>query len=438
MIHIFILILLILLNAFFALAEIAIVTVNDKKVKKLASQGNKAAAQVFSLLQNSNDFLATIQVGITLSGFLTSASASQSFSDPLTNFLLGLSLPIPKSMLTTISTFSITFILSYFSLVFGELVPKKIAMQDPEKVSYKIAGILLVFSKIFRPFIRFLSLSSDLVVRCFGIDPNKNEETVTEEEILMMVDAGQEKGLIEDKAKSMITKVFDFDNTPVSEVMTHRVDIIAIRADMPINQVIDIVMREGRSRVPVYIDDLDHIIGMLYVKDLLKFINDDVPKNFKLTDLTRQPIFVPSTKRCDELFAEFTSSKKHIALVIDEYGGVEGIVTMEDILEEIVGDIFDETDEDEPEYIDNGNGVYIVDGTMNIEDFFELIEYKGEFETDYETVAGFCQEVLNRFAHIGDEFIFDDRYHIEILAADETVVEKIKVVDTEFGKEIEE
>ena len=413
MIHIFILILLILLNAFFALAEIAIVTVNDKKVKKLASQGNKAAAQVFSLLQNSNDFLATIQVGITLSGFLTSASASQSFSDPLTNFLLGLSLPIPKSMLTTISTFSITFILSYFSLVFGELVPKKIAMQDPEKVSYKIAGILLVFSKIFRPFIRFLSLSSDLVVRCFGIDPNKNEETVTEEEILMMVDAGQEKGLIEDKAKSMITKVFDFDNTPVSEVMTHRVDIIAIRADMPINQVIDIVMREGRSRVPVYIDDLDHIIGMLYVKDLLKFINDDVPKDFKLTDLTRQPIFVPSTKRCDELFAEFTSSKKHIALVIDEYGGTEGLVTIEDLVESILGNIQDEYDNEKEEIHKISEGSFVVDGSTPIDEISETVGFKIP-DGDYDTIAGFLSDRLGKVPTKG-EFVILKEYKFTVL-----------------------
>ena len=273
-VHLLILAVLIFLNAFFALSEIAVVTVNDKKIKKLSSQGNVEALKVLKLLSNSNDFLATIQVGITLSGFLTSASASQSFSDPLAEMLKFL--PVPANMLSSIATIVITIVLSYFSLVFGELVPKKIAMQNPEKVSFKIAGILLVFSKIFKPFIRFLSMSSDLIVRCFGVDPNKNEEMVTEEEILMMVDAGQEKGLIEDKAKSIISKVFDFDNTPVSEVMTHRVDITAINSEMTLNQAIDLAMKEGRSRLPVYVNDIDHIAGMLYIKDALKFINDEI------------------------------------------------------------------------------------------------------------------------------------------------------------------
>lgn len=413
------------MNAFFALSEIAVVTVNDKKIKKLASSGNKEAAQVLKLLQNSNDFLATIQVGITLSGFLTSASASRSFADPLANFLASLPVPVPKGMLSNIATLIITIILSYFSLVFGELVPKKVAMQNPEKVSFKIAGILLVFSKIFRPFIRFLSLSSDLVVRCFGIDPNKNEEMVTEEEILMMVDAGQERGLIEDKAKSMITRVFDFDNTPVSEVMTHRVDIVAVRHDAPLNQVIDLAMKEGRSRVPVYIDDLDHIIGMLYVKDLLKFINDDVPKDFKMTDLTRQPVFVPNTKRCDELFAEFTSSKRHIAVVIDEYGGTEGLVTVEDLVESILGNIQDEYDNEKEEIHKISEGSFVVDGSTPIDEISETIGTKIP-EGDYDTIAGFISDRLGKVPSKGEFVIFKSyKFTVESVSNNRRVTEVV-------------
>ena len=426
MVHIFILVLLILLNAFFALAEIAIVTVNDKKVKKLASQGNKAASIVFGLLQNSNDFLATIQVGITLSGFLTSASASQSFADPLMDLLSNLPFPIPKSVLSTISTFSITLILSYFSLVFGELVPKKIAMQDPEKVSFKIAGILAVFSKVFRPFIKFLSWSSDLVVRCFGIDPNKNEESVTEEEILMMVDAGQEKGLIERKAKSMITKVFDFDDIPVSEVMTHRVDIVAVRHDMPLNEVVDLVMKEGRSRVPVYINDLDHVIGVLYVKDLLKFISNDVPDNFKMTDLTRQPVFVPSTKRCDELFAEFTSSKRHIALVVDEYGGTEGLVTIEDLVESILGNIPDEYDNEREEIHKISEGSFVVDGSTSIDEISEIIGLKVP-DGDYDTIAGFISDRLGKVPIKGEYVILQGYKFVVLEVSNNRRVTKIAI-----------
>lgn len=403
MINVLILVFLIFLNAFFALAEIAVVTVNEKRIKKMSSEGKKEAIQVLQLLKNSNDFLATIQVGITLSGFLTSASASQSFADPLVDLLSAL--PIPKNMLLTIATFVITIVLSYFSLVFGELVPKKIAMQSPEKVSFKIAGILLVFAKIFKPFIRFLSISSDLVVRCFGVDPNKNEEIVTEEEIMMMVDAGREKGLIEDKAKSMISKVFDFDNTPVSEVMTHRVDITAVHSDMPLSEMVDIAMKQGRSRMPVYIGDIDHIIGMIYIKDALKFVNKKIPENFKIMDIVRQPIFVPSTKRCDELFAEFTSSKRHIAIVVDEYGGTEGLVTIEDLVESILGNIQDEYDNEKEEIHKISEGSFVVEGSTPIDEVAEIINTKMP-EGDYDTIAGFMSDKLGKVPNKGESVIF--------------------------------
>jgi putative hemolysin len=403
MINVLILVFLIFLNAFFALAEIAVVTVNEKRIKKMSAEGKKEAIQVLQLLKNSNDFLATIQVGITLSGFLTSASASQSFADPLVDLLSAL--PIPKNMLLTIATFVITIVLSYFSLVFGELVPKKIAMQSPEKVSFKIAGILLVFAKIFKPFIRFLSMSSDLVVRCFGVDPNKNEEIVTEEEIMMMVDAGREKGLIEDKAKSMISKVFDFDNTPVSEVMTHRVDITAVHSDMPLSEMVDIAMKQGRSRMPVYIGDIDHIIGMIYIKDALKFVNKKIPENFKIMDIVRQPIFVPSTKRCDELFAEFTSSKRHIAIVVDEYGGTEGLVTIEDLVESILGNIQDEYDNEKEEIHKISEGSFVVEGSTPIDEVAEIINTKMP-EGDYDTIAGFMSDKLGKVPNKGESVIF--------------------------------
>ncbi|MBO6126639.1 MAG: HlyC/CorC family transporter [Clostridia bacterium] len=429
-VHLLILALLILLNAFFALSEIAVVTVNDKKIKKLSSQGNTEAMRVLKLLSNSNDFLATIQVGITFSGFLTSASASQSFADPLAESLKFL--PVPEKMLASVATIVITFILSYFSLVFGELVPKKIAMQNPEKVSFKIAGILLVFSKIFKPFIKFLSLSSDLIVRCFGVDPNKNEETVTEEEILMMVDAGQEKGLIEDKAKSIISKVFDFDNTPVSEVMTHRVDITAVSSEMSLNQVIDLAMKEGRSRLPVYSGDIDHISGMLYIKDALKFINQEIPYGFKIMDLVRQPIFVPATKRCDELFAEFTSSKRHIAIVVDEYGGTEGLVTIEDLVESILGNIQDEYDNEKEEIHKISEGSFVVDGSTPIDEIAETLKSKIP-DGDYDTIAGFISDKLGKVPE-KDEFVILEPYKFIVTEVSNRRVTKVSISKSEDKK----
>lgn len=425
-VHLLVLVLLILLNAFFALSEIAIVTVNDKKIKKLSSQGHIEALKVLKLLSNSNDFLATIQVGITLSEFLTSASASQSFADPFTDILKFL--PIPENMLSSIATIIITLILSYFSLVFGELVPKKIAMQDPEKVSFKIAGILLVFSKIFKPFVKFLSLSSNLIVRCFGVDPNKNEEIVTEEEILMMVDAGQEKGLIEDKAKSIISKVFDFNDTPVSEVMTHRVDIKAVSTEMNLNQVINLAMKEGRSRLPVYSSDIDHIIGMLYIKDALKFINQEIPYGFKITDLVRQPIFVPATKRCNELFAEFTSSKRHIAIVVDEYGGTEGLVTIEDLVESILGNIQDEYDNEKEEIHKISEGSFVVDGSTPIDEIAETLKSKIP-DGDYDTIAGFISDKLGKIP-TKDDYVILESYKFIVTEVSNRRVTKVSIRKT--------
>ncbi|MDR2073865.1 MAG: hemolysin family protein [Oscillospiraceae bacterium] len=390
---IFILVVLILINAFFALSEIAIVTLNDKKVKKLGAQGHVGAVKVLKLIGNSNDFLAMIQVGITLAGFLTSASASQSFAEPLAVSLSFTGLPI--GILEGIATFLVTVILSYFSLVFGELIPKKIAMQNAEEVSYRVVGILLVFSNIFRPFIWFLSFSSNLVIRSFGIDPENNEQTVTEEEILMMVDAGQEKGLIEYKAKSMISGVFDFDNKTVAEIMTHRTEIIAVNVKDTVEDVVNLSIKNGISRIPVFEESIDKISGIIYVKDLLKFINAPIPKGLILNNISRPAMFVPNSKKCDELFAELTSSKMQISIVVDEYGGTEGLVTIEDLVESVFGNIQDEYDNEEEDIKKTGEDAFTVDGTTPIDEIEEATRIKIP-EGDYDTIAGFLTEKFGR------------------------------------------
>lgn len=410
---------LIVVNAFFALTEIAIITVSDKKMKKLASGGHIGAIKVFKLLSNSNDFLATIQVGITLSEFLMSAVASQSFSEPVAGMLSFIG--VPSKVLESIATVIVTFVLSYFSLVFGELVPKKIAMQNPEAISFKVAGILIVFSKVFRPFIWLLSSSSNLVVRCMGIDPNKNEELVTEEEILMMVDAGKERGVIEGSTKSMITKVFEFDDTTVSEVMTPRVDVTAVSSDMSLSAVIDVAIKNGRSRLPVYVNDIDHIVGIIYVKDSLKFINEGIPEGYKILDLARKVSFVPCTKRCDELFSEFTSSKRHIAIVVDEYGGTEGIVTIEDLVETILGNIQDEYDNEDEDIHKISEGAFVVDGSTPIDEIAEALVEKIP-EGDYDTIAGFIIEKLGKLPEEGEEVVFGSNTFRVIETKDRRVV----------------
>lgn len=403
LISFFVLLILIIISAFFALSEIAVITLNDKKIKKMAMKGDIRAVKTSELLNNSNDFLATIQVGITLSEFLMSATASRNFSEPIASAFLftGMS----YSVLESIASIIVTIILSYFSLVLGELVPKKIAMQYPEKISFKIAGTLLLFSKIFKPFVWLLSKSSDLVVKCFGMDPYKNEDLVTEEEILMMVDAGQERGIIEDKAKSMITNIFEFDDTTASEIMTPRVDIVAVSSSMTLSAVIDVALKNGRSRLPVYVEDIDNIVGIIYVKDALQFVNDGIPENYEILNLARKVSFVPCTKRCDELFSEFTSSKRHIAIVVDEYGGTEGLVTMEDLVESIVGNIQDEYDNEQEDVHKISNGTFVVEGSTSISELEDVLESKIP-EGDYDTVAGFIIEQLGKVPESGEQFIY--------------------------------
>lgn len=399
MIEIIILLGLILLNAFFAMSEIAIVTLNDKKIKKMGLEGHKEALKVLHLMENSSDFLATIQVGVTLSGFLTSASASQSFAGPISDFLSFTGLH--KNALDIISTFVITLILSYFSLVLGELVPKKIAIQNAEAVSFRVIGTLLLISKVFKPFIKLLSWSTNIIIRAMGIDPNKNETTVTEEEILMMVDAGKEKGTIQESAKDMIVNIFDFDNTTVGDIMTHRTDIFAIEDTGTVNEVVTLSIEKGFSRIPVYHEDIDNIVGVLYVKDLLKYVCSNVPKEVKLTSIMRSVMFVPDSKPCNQLFAEFTSNRIQIAIIVDEYGGTEGLVTMEDLVEAIVGNIQDEYDQEDDEIKRINENTFTVDGATPIEEIENIADIK--FPTgDYDTIAGLMIERLGKIPSKGE------------------------------------
>lgn len=399
MLEIIVLLFLILLNAFFAMSEIAIVTLNDKKIKKMGTEGHKDALKVLRLVENSSDFLATIQVGVTLSGFLTSASASKSFAGPIAEMLAFTGFPV--NILDIISTFVVTLVLSYFSLVLGELVPKKIAIQNAEAVSFRVVGTLLLISKIFKPFIKLLSASTNILVRALGMDPNKNEQTVTEEEILMMVDAGKEKGTIEQSAKDMIVNIFDFDNTTVGEVMTHRTDIFAIEDTGTIREVVDLAIKNGFSRIPVYHEDIDDIVGVLYVKDLLKYVCSDVPEKVKLSGIMRPVMFAPESKACNQLFAEFTSNRIQIAIIVDEYGGTEGLVTMEDLVEAIVGNIQDEYDQEDEDIKRINDNTFTVEGSTPIEEVETITGMKFP-SGDYDTIAGLMISKLGKIPKKGE------------------------------------
>lgn len=393
LVSILILILLVLVNAFFAASEIAVITLNDNKIKKMAEDGNKKAAKVLKLTSNSSRFLATIQVGVTVSGFLTSASASQSFSGRLADALSFL--PLSKGLIYGTSTVIITILLSYFSLVFGELVPKKIAMQRAEELSFKFIGVLDGTSTVFKPFISLLTFSTNVVLKMLGFDPNSSEETVTEEEILMMVDAGEEKGVIGENAKDMISNIFDFSDLTASEIMTHRTDVAAVENTATVQDVVNLSIENGYSRIPVYEEDLDNILGIIYVKDLLKYVGSEVGNEIKITSLMRAAYFVPSSKRCSSLFTEMTERRTQIAIIVDEYGGTEGIVTMEDLLEAIVGNIQDEYDHEEEEIQKVSDNKFTVDGATYIDEISDLVGVDLP-EGDYDTIAGLVVEMLGR------------------------------------------
>ena len=418
---------LVIINAFFAMSEIAIISLNDNVVDKQAEDGNKKAKKVKKLTENPSNFLSTIQIGVTLAGFLTSASASSSFAAGLTEKLIALGTPIPANVINGISVVLITVIMLYFSLVFGELAPKRMAMQKPEKIAYSVVGILLVVKTITAPFVKVLSASTNLIVRLCGFDPNANEESVTEEEIRMMVDVGQEKGVIEDIQKEMIDNIFDFDDIDVSDIMTHRTDMFAVEDTDSLEQVVSISIEHGYSRIPVFHEDPDNIIGIVYIKDLLKYISSSLPKDKGPKDVMREAYYVPFSKSCGALFNEMCEKHMQMAVVVDEYGGTAGIVTMEDLLEAIVGNIQDEYDNEDEEIVEVSENVFTIDGTAYIEEVNELV---GDIipEGDYDTLGGFLISRLGYLPKDGDmtEVEFEN-LKFTILNVEDRRIGKIRV-----------
>lgn len=425
--QIVLLFILILVNAFFAMSEIAIISLNDSKIEKMAENGHKKAKQIMRLTENSSSFLSTIQIGVTLAGFLTSASASQVFAQRLTDAVSPI-LPdsIPVSLIHSISVVLITLIMSYFSLVFGELAPKRIAMQVPEKISFLAVGPLLFVAKITKPAVKLLSFSTNLVVRIFGFDPNSDEETVTEEEIRMMVDVGQEKGVIEDTQKEMIDNIFEFDDIDVSDIMTHRTDMYAVEANDSLQNVIDISVEQGYSRIPVYDDDPDNIIGIAYIKDLIQYIGKSLPEN-GLRSIMRKAYYVPESKKCGQLFKEMSESHVQMAIVVDEYGGTAGLVTLEDLLESIVGNIQDEYDNEDEEISRIDDATFTIDGTTDIEEVGDLIGVTFPVG-DYDTLGGYIISRLGFLPSDGEMNSLEfENFRFTVLSVEDRRIGKVKV-----------
>ncbi|HOM02350.1 MAG TPA: hemolysin family protein [Acetivibrio sp.] len=428
-IEILVLVLLIVLNGFFAASEIALISLNDNKLRMMANEkSKKKIAMLRKLLSEPGRFLATIQIGITLGGTLSSAFASESFSDRLAELIKQTGVPVPDAVLKTLSMIFISVILSYFSLVIGELVPKRLAMKEEEAISMFAAKPLYYLSVITYPVVKLLNASTNLIVRLFGIDPNADEEEVTEEEIRMMVDVGEEKGTIQENEKEMINNIFDFDNKTVMDIMTHRTDIVSLPVEASLDEVISLYNEEKYTRIPVYEESIDNIVGILHVKDLIKYVSsENNTKDFDLRNIIRKPYNVPWSKKADELFSELQRSKVHMAIIIDEYGGTAGIVTIEDLVEEIVGNIFDEYDEEEKDFEKLDESTYIFNGSAGLDVLNEWVDAELP-EDEYDTLSGF---IISQLGRIPD---YDEKPQIEfngllfkVEEVSEKRIEKIKV-----------
>jgi len=391
------LIVLIFLNAFFAASEIALIGLNDNKVKRMADDGDKKASMLLNLISEPSRFLGTIQIGITLAGFLASAFAADFFADPLANALYNLGVPMSLDLLETISVVVITIILSYFTLVFGELVPKQLALQKAEAISRIAVTPLTWLFRITYPVVKFLTFSTNTVVRLFGVDPNAQNEEATEEEIRMLVDIGGEKGTIKRAEKLMINNIFEFNDKQVSDIITHRTDMSVLPFQASLKETIERINEKKYTRFPVYDEDIDNIVGILHVKDLFEYIEEG--KAFHLNDIMRKPYFILESQRIDVLFTEMQKNNIHIAIVLDEYGGTEGLITIEDIIEEIVGEILSESDQllaIEQEITELEPNKYAIDGITHLYLLKDILNIELPVD-DFDTLSGF---LINEIGYI--------------------------------------
>ncbi|MFQ5945340.1 MAG: hemolysin family protein, partial [Anaerolineae bacterium] len=340
---------LILVNGFFAAAEIAVVAVQKSRLRQLVESGSRAALALEHLSQRPTRFLATVQVGVTLAGFFAAATSAVNLSGDLATFIEGAQIPVVSENAGSIAVAGITLVLSFLVLVLGELVPKALALQYTERIALLVARPVDVLATVASPLVSFLGWSTNSVARLFGVRRAQPFPFVTEEEIKTMVDAGEEEGVLEEDEAEMIISIFALGDTLAREVMVPRPDIQAIDAGTPLPDALDLIMEAGHSRIPVYEENIDHVVGILYAKDLLALLKDG-KKEAPLQEMMRPAYFVPSTSKVDDVLETLQDKRVHIAIVVDEYGGTAGLITIEDILEEIVGEIQDEYDAEEPIY----------------------------------------------------------------------------------------
>ncbi|HIS85333.1 MAG TPA: HlyC/CorC family transporter [Candidatus Faecivicinus avistercoris] len=431
-------VILIAINAFFAMTEIAVISLNATKLKKMEEDGDKVATRLLRMVEHSTSFLSTIQIGITLAGYLGSAFAADSFSDGLTSWLyntVGFQV-LSYQALNSVSVVIITVILSYFTLIFGELVPKRIAMQKSMQVAKIASSVITALATVMRPVIWFLTFSTNTVLKLLRLKTTSEEETVTEEEIRMMVDLGEERGTIDSDEGEWIDNVFEFGETTVREAMTHVSELVAIPVDATQDEITKVIRESGRSRIPVYAKNLDDILGILNAREFLLERGeggDKLPER-----LIRPAYFVPETLRAATLFKDMQQKKQHIAVVVDEYGQTSGIVTMEDLLEEIVGSIYDETDPAEELPITQiEDGVWRALGSAELDEIADAMDIEFPEDLDFDTLNGLVFSQLNNIPKDGtvlDLQAYGLDIHVERIARRRVVSATLRKLAEEPGE----
>jgi putative hemolysin len=417
--------LLIGVNAFFAASEMAIVSVRQARLKPLIDEGNKAAVLVSKFLEEPSRLLSTIQIGITFAGFLASAIGAQSLSSSLAIYLKSLNIPVVSASAGVIATITVTAIIGFFTIVLGELVPKRLALEKSEKIALAVARPIRILFKIVSPAVRMLAFMTNFIAKLLGGSNDFDNSQITEEEIRMMINVGEEKGIFQETETNMINSIFEFDNTAAKEVMTPRTHIIAVNIDATVDEILEIVVEENFSRIPVYENSIDNVIGLLYVKDLFALIRKSTEWEISLKDLIRPAYFVPEYKKIDELFKEMQKSKTHIAIVIDEYGGTAGLITIEDLLEEIVGNIFDEYDDVVLEYEQIDEDTYLVDGLLGISEINDIMRLDLP-EEEFDTISGMILSLSGKMPEVGEEVEYED-VSFRIEEVDDKRISKIKI-----------
>lgn len=384
---------LVLLNAFFAAAEMALVSVRRTRIKQLVEEGNARARTVLALIEHPTGFMSTIQIGVTMVGFLASAFTAISISELAGQWLI--SLGVPAGSAKPIAVVTITILLSLFTIVVGEIAPKSLAIQHAEKLALSLAGTVRNLSVLALPAVKVVSFLSDILVRPFGVHARFASPILTQEEFKMLVEAGEEEGVIEEEEKEMIHSIFDFTDTIARQVMVPRTDMDAAPVTSTLDELLDVVTESGHSRIPIYEENVDNIIGVVHAKDLLPVLRQD-KRLFDMRSVMRQAYFIPESKEVDELLAEFKRGNVQMAIVRDEYGGTAGLVTVEDLLEEIVGEIRDEYDVEEPliDVVDTNHA--IVSSRMSIDDLNEQMDMDIPESEEYETIGGFVFDLFGR------------------------------------------